>query len=74
MFPAFYKINSAADISRVAQRAGFVVEQIETSNSTAQFIVIPPLAVLDLLWLRFLMSAAGKALRPNLIAILQKAA
>ena len=74
VFPAFYKIKSAADISRLAQRAGFAIEQIETSNSNAQFIVIPPLAVLELLWLRFLMSGAGKGLRPNLIAILQKAA
>lgn len=74
VFPAFYKINSAADISRLAQSAGFAIEQIEASNSSAQFIVIPPLAVLELLWLRFLMTGAGKALRPNLIAILQKAA
>jgi len=35
---------------------------------------VPPLAVLELLWLRFLMTGAGRTLRPNLIAILQKSA
>ena len=72
VFPAFYRINSTDDISRIARRAGFGIEEIRQSNSCAQLIVVPPLAVLELLWLRFLMTSAGRALRPNLIAILQK--
>jgi ubiquinone/menaquinone biosynthesis C-methylase UbiE len=74
VFPAFYKINSSADISRIARSAGFGIEEIKASNSCAQFIVVPPVAVLELLWLRFLMTARGEGLRPNLIAILQKTA
>jgi SAM-dependent methyltransferase len=74
VFPAFYRINSKHDISSIARRSGFGIEEIRQSNSVAQFIIIPPLAVLELLWLRFLMTGAGRALRPNLIAVLQKSA
>jgi ubiquinone/menaquinone biosynthesis C-methylase UbiE len=74
VFPAFYRINSTSDISSIARRSGFGIEEIRQSNCVAQFIIVPPLAVLELLWLRFLMTGAGRTLRPNLIAILQKSA
>jgi ubiquinone/menaquinone biosynthesis C-methylase UbiE len=72
VFPAFYKINSRAEIVNLAARSGFNVIEIKTTCSVAQFIVVPPVVVFELMWIRFLMSRAGKSLRPYLIAILEK--
>jgi SAM-dependent methyltransferase len=74
VFPAFYRTNSRADIRRLAQRVGFRVLDIRLNCSSAQLIVIPPLVVFELLWLRALMSRSGRSLRPYLIAILEKPA
>jgi hypothetical protein len=40
--------------------------------SDAIFSVFPPIAVIELLWIRLLMTAAMKPLRTNIIAVLQK--
>lgn len=72
VFPAYYRINSRADISDLAQRVGFSVHGVRPICSFAQFVVIPPLAVLELLWLKVLRTRLGRPLRPYLIAILQK--
>ncbi|HEX4388422.1 MAG TPA: methyltransferase domain-containing protein [Steroidobacteraceae bacterium] len=74
VFPAFYRTNSRSAIRRLARLVGLRVVDIRLICSSAQLIVIPPLVVFELLWLRMLMSKPGKSLRPYLIAILEKPA
>lgn len=73
VFPTFYRINSLKEIEKMAQSSGFKVIEIKLICSSAQFAIIPPLALFELIWIKFLMSKIGKYLRTNIIAILEKA-
>ena len=72
IFPAFYKINSPSEINRLASEAGFKVVKIKLICSSAQFVIMPPIVVFELIWIKFLMTKIGKPLRTNIIAILEK--
>lgn len=72
VFPAFYRINSISQIHKTAKLVGFNVLKIKLLCSSAQFVVLPPLAVLELIYIRLLMFKAGRLLRTNIIAILEK--
>jgi ubiquinone/menaquinone biosynthesis C-methylase UbiE len=74
VFPAFYRINTPERIRALAGQAGFTRIEISHTCAFAQFVVIPPLALLELCWIRFLMSESGRPLRPYLITTLGKAA
>lgn len=69
IFPAFYKINSPSEINRLASEAGFKVVKIKLICSSAQFVIMPPIVVFELIWIKFLMTKIGKPLRTNIIAI-----
>lgn len=72
VFPAFYRANTPSDVASLAQNTGFEPEAIETVLSTAQTAMIPPLAALELLWLRRLRRPESAEMRPTLIASLRK--
>jgi ubiquinone/menaquinone biosynthesis C-methylase UbiE len=73
VFVTHYKINTPSQIKRLAKLSGFSVSEIRMICSSAQFVVLPPIVFLELIWIRFLMSKAGKPLRTDIIAILEKA-
>lgn len=73
VFPAFYRINSPSEIDKLAKLSGFNVLKIKLICSSAQFVILPPIVLFELIYIRFLMSKAGKSLRTNIIAILEKA-
>jgi ubiquinone/menaquinone biosynthesis C-methylase UbiE len=68
VFPTFYKINSPAQIDRAIEGSGMRRKEIRLIPSAAQFVKIPPLVVLELLWIRLTMTETFKALRTNVIA------
>lgn len=72
VFPAFYRINSKSQIYKLAKLTGFNVLKIKMICSSAQFVILPPIVFLELIYIRFLMSKLGKPLRTNIIAILEK--
>lgn len=72
VFPAFYRINSAGAIRSVAQSSGFTVRSIRLILSSAEFIMLPPLVIFELLYIRLLKTSLLKPFRQNIIAILQK--
>jgi len=72
IFDTYYKANSIRTINRLASNTGFEVEKIKMVNSSAQFIIIPPLVLLELIWIRILMRKRNKSLRPYIIATLKK--
>lgn len=73
VFPVFYKINSPSEINRLGTESGFKIVKLKLICSSAELVIIPPLAFFELIWIRFLMSKFGKPLRTNIIAILEKA-
>jgi ubiquinone/menaquinone biosynthesis C-methylase UbiE len=56
IFPAYYKINSEFTIKKIAQLIGFRVLKIKMIVTSAQFAIILPIAILELLWIKMLMT------------------
>jgi ubiquinone/menaquinone biosynthesis C-methylase UbiE len=74
VFRTFYRANTEADIHRLARAAGFGPPETRLVASTAELAVIPPLAFLELLWIKLLLTKGFRSLRTNLIVILAKQA
>lgn len=72
VFPAFYRANSRKRISRVAANAGLEVARFSPVVSSAQLVMIPPLVLLELLWIRLLMTRPFRGMRTNIIACLRR--
>lgn len=72
IFPAYYRINSKQNIKKIAQMTGFHVEEFRLLVSSAQTVMIPPVVVFELIWIRTLMTNSLKAFRTNIIAKLRK--
>ncbi len=73
VFPTYYRANSFRRIRTLAAATGFQSVQIRPTASTATFAVIPPLAVVELVWIRIILTKRFRRLRPNLIGALRKA-
>jgi ubiquinone/menaquinone biosynthesis C-methylase UbiE len=67
IFPTFYRINSPAQIAQVVRESGLEAREIRLIPSAAQFVKIPPLVFLELLWIRLTMTKRLEALRTNVI-------
>jgi ubiquinone/menaquinone biosynthesis C-methylase UbiE len=74
VFKTFYRANTEKQVIDLARASGFEVSAIELFNSDAILAMVPPLAVLELLWLRLLMTSPFRPFRTNMIAVLRKAA
>lgn len=72
VFRTFYRANTEADIRRLAHTAGFEAVEIRLIGSSAELAILPPLAFLELLWIRLSLTRAFRQLRTNLIVILAK--
>ena len=72
VFATFYRANSASEIRRMADGAGFVVVELKLVSTTATFALILPLAAVELLWIRSLRAPARAEKRSNIIAVLQR--
>lgn len=72
VFETYYRANSEKRIHKLASTCGFEVVRIELLVTDAVFAVIPPLFVLELIWIRMLMTKPLRSLRTNIIAILRK--
>lgn len=71
VFPAFYRANTKKDIQDLAAQ-GFELCQLDMVLTTAAFAMVPPLALLELLWIRLLTRPRFADLRPNMIAVLRR--
>lgn len=74
VFPTYYRMNTEVRVREVARAAGLDVERIRGVTSTAEFSIIPPLALLELLWIRVLMRPQWEHRRQSLIITLRKPA
>lgn len=74
VFKTFYRANTEADIQRLARATGFDPQETRLVASSAELAVIPPLAFLELLWIKLSLTKAFRRLRTNLIVTLAKQA
>lgn len=74
VYPAFYRVNSEREIRTMAERAGFRVKDLQLVCSTPSLIMIPPIVIFELMWLRLLMTGPFRNWRTNIICVLEKPA
>ena len=72
VYPTHYRANSGDDVRRLAAGAGFVVERIDFISSYPGLGIFPPLALLELLWIRQLERPELAEVRHNIIGFLRK--
>jgi hypothetical protein len=72
VFPTHYRANTAADATRLAQAAGLAVSRIHFISSYPGLGMVPPLAFLELLGIRWLERPGNERWRHNLICELRK--
>lgn len=72
VFETHYAANSEKSIRLLARQAGFELVEMQLILTDAIFSMVPPLALLELLWIRLLMSGPFRPLRTNLIVALRK--
>jgi len=73
VFPVRYLMNTEQKVREYAARAGFHVLEVRMTESSAQAVMLGPIVVAELLWIRLLRVRAMEGLRSNIIATLQKA-
>jgi ubiquinone/menaquinone biosynthesis C-methylase UbiE len=72
VFPIHYKANDRQTISALATDARFEVVEQRMVTSDAVFSLVPPLMLIELVWIRALLADRFAGLRTNIIAILRK--
>lgn len=74
VFPTLYRMNTPKQVEKLASAAGFTVAEVKPTESSAQAVMLGPLVILELLWIRMLRHRSLSNLRSNLIVILQRPA
>lgn len=74
VFPAYYRANTPRRVKELSQASSLMVVSITMLTTDAVFAVVPPVAALELLWIRLLMTKPFRGLRPNMLAVLKKSA
>ncbi len=74
VFPTLYRMNAPSRIHALAKKNGFFVAQLRMAESSAQAVMLGPLVVLELVWIRILRIEFFRGWRSNIIAVLQKEA
>ena len=72
VFPALYRMNLPDRIHALAEKNGFRVSVLSMQESSAQAVVLGPLVLLELIWIRILRLPFFRGWRSNIIAVLQK--
>ena len=72
VYPAHYRINTASDVRTCAERAGFAETRLLLLNtsSAGRILLLGPLVVLELLWIRLTRLSALAGLRSNIIGVI----
>jgi ubiquinone/menaquinone biosynthesis C-methylase UbiE len=74
VFPTLYLMNTPAKIEQLSREAGLYLAELMRVESSAQTVMLGPLVVLELSWIRILRLSALRNFRSNLIVILRKPA
>lgn len=74
VFEVHYKANTRRQIRDLAAASGLDVSELRMISTDASLKIIPPLVVVELLWIRALMTGPLAPLRTNIIGVLRKPA
>lgn len=72
VYPTYYRANREEKIRDLSRAAGFDSIELEHVVTSPVFNLIPPLLIIELLWIRILMTRPFAAFRSNIICILHK--
>lgn len=72
VFPTFYRANTSAAVTTWAAGAGFTVDEIRPILSSPALSVVPPLAAVELLWIRAMRGERFARFRPDLVCRLRR--
>jgi SAM-dependent methyltransferase len=72
LYPTYYRANSLIDITLASNGANFKISDIRYLLTSAQFAILVPIAVIELLLIRILMKPKYKYQRPNILVSLKK--
>jgi SAM-dependent methyltransferase len=73
VFPTHYRANSSADLRALAAAVGFEIVELRFVSTSAVFAIVPPVAFVELLFLRTLAAEHKAERRSNIIAVFRKA-
>jgi ubiquinone/menaquinone biosynthesis C-methylase UbiE len=74
VFPTLYRMNTPGRIVELSRSTSLQLVELNHVESSAQAVMLGPLVVFELLWIRLLRLSAFRNLRSNLIVLLQKPA
>jgi ubiquinone/menaquinone biosynthesis C-methylase UbiE len=74
VFPTLYLMNTPTRVGSLSRSVGLRIIDLRMVESSAQAIMLGPLVVLELFWIRLLRRSSLRSLRSNLIVVLQKPA
>ncbi|MBN2119581.1 MAG: class I SAM-dependent methyltransferase [Candidatus Omnitrophica bacterium] len=72
VFGVYHRANTSRRIRSLAKMSGLNAAQIRMVVTSAQFRVLFPFVIFELLWIKILMTKLCKQMRTNIIAILKK--
>jgi hypothetical protein len=72
VFPTHYRMNDPGAIAKVATAAGFEVERMELVSTSAITVMLGPLVVPELLWIRLLRQPRFAWLRSDIVCTLRR--
>ena len=72
VFPTYYRANSPAALRDLAASAGFEVAALHLVSTNGSLALIPPLAFIELLWIRYVSAESRAQMRSNMIAVLRR--
>jgi ubiquinone/menaquinone biosynthesis C-methylase UbiE len=71
VFPTFYRMNTPKAIRRVGAAVGFSVERLTLTDTSALTVILGPIVVLELMWIRLCRLEGLRNLRSNIVAVLR---
>jgi ubiquinone/menaquinone biosynthesis C-methylase UbiE len=74
IFPTHYRLNEARAIKRIAAEAGFRPVMIDLVSTSAVTVMLGPVVILELLYIRLLRHRKLSSLRTNIVGVLSKPA
>lgn len=72
VYPTYYRANRSEKIRRLSRGAGFDPIEIRLITTSPLFNLVPPLLLVELIWIRILMTRYFAPLRSNIICVLCK--
>jgi ubiquinone/menaquinone biosynthesis C-methylase UbiE len=72
VFLTHYRLNTPEEVAKIAAETGFVVEEIQMISTSAATVMLGPVVLVELLYIRALQRPKRSRRRSNIVAVLRK--